>query len=133
MTALVTLPQTSVLASLPDDPGIFETLAYQVNGLIVVFCALGSIWLLLELIGALFRRAERLRQSAATAVPSGEEPAGEDTPMEAVGLEPAVLAAIVAAVAVATDATARIVSVTPVDADWAREGRRQIFSSHNVR
>ncbi len=49
-------------------------------------------------------------------------------------LPPALYAVIAAAVHVAYGPSLRIVAVIPLaDRDWAREGRRDIFSSHRPR
>ena len=49
-------------------------------------------------------------------------------------LPPHLLAVITAAIHAAYSGSLRIVAVIPVpDADWAREGRRDIFSSHRLR
>lgn len=49
-------------------------------------------------------------------------------------LPPHLLAIITAAIHAAYAGRLRIVAVIPVpDADWAREGRRDIFSSHRLR
>ncbi|HTO02853.1 MAG TPA: hypothetical protein VL069_04085, partial [Opitutus sp.] len=50
---------STLLATLPAYPSIKESLAFQLNGLIVVAVALGAIWGLLELSGVFFRRQQR--------------------------------------------------------------------------
>ncbi|MBA4137461.1 MAG: hypothetical protein C0518_09120 [Opitutus sp.] len=107
-------------------PTIFDTLAYQFTGLAVVFTALGLIWGLLELIGLVFRRSTREVESAV--VPLASEVPAADV------LTPAVVAAIGAAVHETLGPGKRIKAIVPVATpDWAREGRRQIFSSHQPR
>lgn len=120
---------TFLAAALPEHPGLAESLGFQLNGLIVVFVALGSIWLLLEAIGRVFRgRPAAAPAAAPVPVPA---PAGP----ELLGPEPAVVAAIAAAVEVACGPDAHVTAVAPVpDAPaWAHEGRRQIFASHQPR
>lgn len=126
------LPLT--LATLPEYPSINEVMRFQVSGLMVVFLALGSIWLLVDIVGRCFvasaaRQAARAKSAAAPS-PSLASPA--PTPDE---LSPAVVAAIAAAVHVTLGPRTRVAFVKPVriDGDWAREGRRQIFASHRVR
>lgn len=48
---------------------------------------------------------------------------------------PAILAVIAAAIHCALAGRGRVIAVSTVliDPDWAREGRRHIFSSHKVR
>lgn len=56
------------------------------------------------------------------------------TPASAAPVPPALYAIIAAAVHVTVGASLRIVAVIPLaDQDWAREGRRDIFSSHRLR
>lgn len=131
MTSIETIPQIALLGTLAEDASVLERLAFQMNGLIVVFVALSSIWLLVELIGAFFKRMEaRATREAQARKAAPAEPAAAAQP----AMEDAELIAVIAsAVFYVAGRSARIVSVTPVDADWAREGRRQIFSSHNIR
>lgn len=117
-----------LLATLPEYPALGESIAYQINGLVVVFIALSSIWALMELIGLFFR----LRKTTPAVV-------GKPAPLSGLpalqGPTPEVLAAIVAAVATAIDRPHRITAIAPVELgrDWAAEGRRQIFASHKTR
>ena len=72
------------LATLPAYPSIPESLAFQLNGLIVVFIALGAIWGLMELSGVIFRSQQR-RQIAApvrpAAIPEKFDPPKTDNRM----------------------------------------------------
>lgn len=118
---------TSTFAALPAFPEIGESITFQLNGLAVVFLALLSIWGLLELMGVYFRRAgAQVQVSPVAVVPA---------PTPAAALPPETLAAIAAAVHVALGPRHRIHAIVPVsaDLDWAHEGRRQIFASHQVR
>jgi hypothetical protein len=56
-------------------------------------------------------------------------------PSPAATTVPAVIFAVIAAAIHATYGTnLRIVTIAPIqDPDWAREGRRDIFSSHRIR
>jgi Na+-transporting methylmalonyl-CoA/oxaloacetate decarboxylase gamma subunit len=113
-------------AALPEHPALLESVAYQLNGLIVVFGALASIWLALELIGRLFRRQG---EAAPAAVPSPAPAAPAP-----VGVPPEVVAAVTAAVHVALGERVRVTAVVPVPVTpWAHEGRREIFTSHHLR
>ncbi len=127
-------PSLLPVAFLPEFPSINEVISFQVSGLIVVFLALGSIWLMVDLVGRVFIRVAarqvRLAKRAGSVAP----------PPAAVGLDPSapspeILAAITAAVHVTLGSRTRVAFVKPVriDGDWAREGRRQIFASHRVR
>lgn len=119
-------------AALPDRPQLWESLGYQLNGLIVVFVALGMIWGLLEVLGLFFRRAEpKPAPAAAVAAP----PAAAVPSAPVADMAPELVAVITAAVHLTFGGRARIQAIVPVEPEqgWAREGRRQIFSSHQVR
>ncbi len=56
------------------------------------------------------------------------------TATEPAKLPPALFALIAAAIHVAHGSQMRIVTIIPLqEQDWAREGRRDIFSSHRLR
>lgn len=118
-------------AALPDRPPLWETLGYQLNGLIVVFVALGLIWGLLEVLGLFFRRAAPKPAPAAAVAP----PAATGPSVPSAEMAPELVAVITAAVHLTFGGRARIQAIVPVEHEqgWAREGRRQIFSSHQVR
>ncbi len=120
------------IGSLPTHPTVVETLTYQLNGLIVVFLALGMIWGLMEVIGMVFkRRAARAAASkpAQLAIPVVAAAPSVDVP------SPQITAVIAASVAtVLRGRPHRIQGIAlAAEVDWAREGRRQIFASHKVR
>lgn len=134
MPSFVSLPLAAALA---EKPGVLETLGYQLNGLIVVFLALASIWLLLEIIGHFFKRMPHeepqvLPVAAPKAAPApAKAPAA---PAAAPGLAPELIAAITVAVHHVLGERARVSAIVPVPStSWASEGRRQIFSSHQPR
>lgn len=130
----------SPLLALPEHPTLSESLVYQVNGLVVVFIALGLIWAMMEIMGAIFRRVAGHQAARAVAVPTVAAPEptapAPATAAAAVdGVDPATYAAIVAAVHCTLGQGHRIVGVTSVidTRDWSREGRRDHFFSHRVR
>jgi hypothetical protein len=114
------LPPLLVLSA---HPSITEVLRFQLSGLLVVFMALGSIWLLVATTGWFFQR-----RAPARPLPTAASPL-------AAGSDGALIAVITAAVQTTLGPGTRVVLVKPirVDGDWAREGRRQIFSSHRTR
>lgn len=118
-------------AALPEHPGLADSVVYQLNGLVVVFTALGLIWGLLELMALWFKRAARAaRPAAVAAVAVAPAPVAPD------GLEPQVIAAMAAAVHATLGGSPRITSIVRVEApdgEWTREGRRQIHSARKVR
>lgn len=117
------------LAVLPEFPSLSESIAYQINGLIVVFIALSSIWGMLEITGWFFRR---LAARPAAITPLATPVAAASRPEE---IPPEILAVIAAAVATVVKQPHRISSVAAdsPSRDWASEGRRAIFGSHRVR
>ena len=118
-----------ILGVLSDRPTLSETIPYQLTGLMVVFTALGLIWVALTLSGLLFKRIAKAQAIAASAAPA-------PTPTPIVDeLPPELVAVITAAVKVTLDGAYRIQAIVPVETDqgWMHEGRRQIFSSHKVR
>lgn len=129
-------PARPPLATLSEYPSIGESIVYQLNGLIVVFLALSSIWALTELIGLFFRQRATARSSAAAKAATSAVPAAEQAP------SPELIAVIVASVSAVLDGPHRITAIAPLEEgrdwaregrDWAREGRREIFASHKTR
>lgn len=128
-----------IAASLPDKPGVLEAISYQVVGLIVVFTALGSIWLLMEGMGMVFREVERRKQLKLSLAIQPELRAASKAPS---GIAPELIAVITAAAHASLQAGEHIISIVPVERDsdrniqllaWSSEGRRQHFGSHKVR
>ena len=122
-----------LLAVLPEYPALPQSIVFQLNGLMVVFLALSSIWILLEITGSYFRRSAA-RADAAAALSAPVTPAPEDS-APAEGVSFTTQAVIAAAVHVTFQGRARVVAIGAVEPDpsWAREGRRAIFSSHRPR
>ncbi len=129
-------------AALPAKPTISDAIQYQLVGLIVVFTALCSIWLILELMGVVFRFLERQRKAREAAALVSAVPDLETTSVDD-NIGPEVVAVISAAVYASLEAGAHIVSIMPIDRTapprdlqlmaWSSEGRRQIFASHKIR
>jgi len=145
MTALPSLFATA----LPDRPALLDTLSYQAVGLIVVFTVLGSIWLAMELMGAIFRRREAVRVPAVPPLlpvppPLLAEPVAVGPVSPTGGMDEGLRVAIIAAVTLALDQPVRVVSCTPrVEAHpsefnaqmlaYASDGRRRQLDSHRPR
>jgi hypothetical protein len=128
-------PVPFVLASLPDFPGLGESLEFQLAGLVVVFTALGLLWGLLEVMGLAFRTSAKLVKRPV--VPECQVHSGGTVPAPSPEsqLSDVARAAVISAVFVVCEGRPhRITAITPVDSsvDWAREGRRAIFASHQV-
>ncbi len=137
----MTIPMLPLAAALTENPTLLDAISYQAVGLIVVFTALGSIWGLLELMGWIFRAAER-RAAARVTEPVLEAEPGLLLEPGMDGISPQVVAVITAAAHECLQAGERIVSIMPVHLQpnvdvnllaWSGEGRRQIFASHKLR
>jgi hypothetical protein len=121
---------------LPERPALLESLGYQINGLVVIFLALGLIWSVTELVGLYFKKQIALAEARAEAVPTA--PPFIDTQAEPKAksnghLPLELVVAITAAVKVVLRDRRHKVHGISTHTDWAREGRRQIFASHKVR
>lgn len=129
--------------ALGDSPGLLEAVLYQLIGLIVVFTALGAIWLLMELMGVAFRAVERRRVQRAVATVAPVPAVGSiAVPLIDPEIAPELVAVLTAAAHDSLRAGEQIVSIMPAGAEpeltaqqlaWSGEGRRQIFASHKVR
>jgi hypothetical protein len=120
-------------AALPPNPSIGQSIVYQINGLIVVFIALGSIWGLLELLGRYFTREAVERKHgtpSASGTPTAVALASPAAASRSESLTPETIALIAAAVHAKLGANHRIEAIVPVrtSSDLADEGRR-----HQVR
>jgi len=138
----MTIPMLPLAAALTENPTMLDALSYQAVGLIVVFTALGSIWGLLELMGWIFRAAERRAAAARAAAPVLEQEPVLLLEPGTHAISPQVVAVITAAAHECLQAGDRIVSIMPVHLQpnvdvnllaWSGEGRRQIFASHKLR
>ena len=129
-------PFLPVLAlTLPDYPTLAESLQYQLTGFLVVVFALGSLAVLVGLIGRIFAALDA-RQAAAPAPAPARIAAPAPTGTEEIS--PAVLAAIAGAVAATLgDKRFAIRGVQVADPRqslaWSAEGRRSIYASRNLR
>ena len=129
---------TPLLAKLPAHPLFSDALNFILTGFVLVIGALLVLSGLIAATGAYFksREAENLRKrqarKVAVANPLAEVPAAPSSAGEADS--PALAAVIAAAVHVALEGQAhRVIHIEPTGVGWAREGRREIFSSHRVR
>ncbi|MBK8858351.1 MAG: OadG family protein [Opitutaceae bacterium] len=125
---LITL-SPRLLGALSEHPGLSESIPFQLTGLMVVFTALGLIWLVLTVVGQFFKRTAPAPVVPAPAVTAPVPVSAPDS------LPPELIAVIAATVRVSLEGPYRIQAIVPVPAgqDWAHEGRRQIFASHQVR
>jgi hypothetical protein len=141
---MLSLPHAPpLLAALPPNPTISETLVFQLNGLIVVSIALCSIWGAVELIGWFYKRAATAAAKspapATSALAAGSIGASEaaeiGTAPAPSGIDPNTITVIAAAVHATLGGRHRVRAITTgeVHIEWAQEGRRQIFASHKVR
>lgn len=118
---------------LPAYPTLSESLRFQFTGFLVVMTVLASLWLLISLMGIGFRK------SASRAAALAKIPAAAATPTPP-AISPVTIAVITAAVHVTCGPQFRIADIAesphPSEVNlqaWSIEGRRTIFSSHQVR
>ena len=130
MHSLTAIAAPRLLGVLPDHPSLSESIPFQLTGLAVVFIALGLIWVALEVMGLYFKR--RAPAPAVAPVPAAS---AAPAPVVPAGLPPELVAVIAATVQVSLEGPYRIQAIVPVNPgqDWAHEGRRQIFASHQIR
>lgn len=132
----MSFPFPVLALTLPEYPTLAESLQYQVTGLLVVLFALGSLAILVGLVGRIFAALEERRTEVRPA--TAATPARTTLPATTEEISPAVLTAIAAAVAATLgDRRFAIRGVQVADprqnAAWSAEGRRTIYASHNVR
>ncbi len=128
----MTVHQT--LASLAALDG--DSVAYQLTGMIVVFCCLGFLFVLLTISGSLAQKLDAARKAKAEAARAAHAPAAAPV-AAAPAVQPAAatvspqLAAIIAAAIYAEEGKeARILSIKPVSVEYGRGGRNAIMNSH---
>lgn len=141
MLSLAFLP---LAAALPENSCCLEHLGPSLSVMLLVFLVLASVWIVVDLV-------DRFRKlGAPTNVPTLSAPsvasvpvavpmpaaiaAGASTPAADLGVAPETAAVIVAAVHSTLGSNARVAQIVPIMTNtWARDGRRQIFSSHQLR
>jgi hypothetical protein len=95
----------------------------HIVGFLFVMAALGTLWGITLLVGAVFGRAKPAAALAAA-----------DPVADSSAIEEEEVAAIAATVAVLMGRRSRVVSIQSSAAkDWNREGRREHFASHRIR
>jgi hypothetical protein len=132
-----------------------DSVVFQLDGLAFVFIALGLTWAAIAVLGVYFKRVAiaAAASAAATAAAAKVQPVAPVVPVAApapavpaaivpvvpapapiTDLPPELIAVIAAAVQLTLRDAYRIHAIVPVAGhDWAHEGRRQIFASHQVR
>jgi Na+-transporting methylmalonyl-CoA/oxaloacetate decarboxylase gamma subunit len=132
-----------------------DSVVFQLDGLAFVFIVLGLTWAAIAVLGVYFKRAAiaAAASAAATAAVAKVQPAAPVVPVAApapavpapiapaapvpapiTDLPPELVAVIAAAVQLTLRDAYRIHAIVPVAGhDWAHEGRRQIFASHQIR
>lgn len=125
---MITVPAL-LAVSLPEHPTFADNLQFQLTGLLVVLVTLGTLAILVSLIGRLFI-ALRPAAAPAAATPPASASAGD--------IPGPVYAAIAAAVASTLgDERFAIRGVQTVDPrsnmSWGAEGRRAIYASRKLR
>lgn len=150
---MLTIASLPLAAALPEDPSLLEQLGTQLNGMLVIFLALASLWIVVDLIGRIQKLlagksapvapapvvpapvvAPTPAPAAAPAAVAVAAPAPTAAPAPMPGVAPETAAVIIAAVHATLGKSARVAQIVPIMTNtWARDGRRQIFSSHQPR
>ncbi len=127
------MTNVSLLASLPSFPSAGENASFVIVGFLFVLLTLALLSLATLLIGQVFKRLEALEaREKASPPPAPPAPAATSEDTEKLGDH--LLPIISAAAHLALQGRPhRIVGIKPSSHGWAQEGRRQIFSSHQVR
>ena len=130
---------------------IGDSIVFQLDGMLVVFITLALIWASITLLGIYFKRAAIMAAASAAAtaatqtrpapsvppatpVPGVPVESADASPLASSDLSPELVAVIAAAVQLTLRDAYRIHAIVPVAGhDWAHEGRRQIFASHQIR
>jgi len=115
----------ALASSLPSHPGWVENLQYQLTGFLVVVFALGSIAILVWIIGKIFAATESKPETAA---PTATREIKDEIPGP-------VLAAISAAVSATLEGRHFVIYdvARAGRSAWSAEGRRAIYRSHQLR
>jgi len=126
---------TVMIASISLHPSMGEAASFILVGFLFVSIVLLVLAGVTSAIGLLFKGVGQPKPKPAP-VPAASAP----SPPEAASGEPMdeeearrMAAVVAAAVHTVMGAPHRIVSIRPTQGGWAQEGRRSIFSSHNVR
>jgi len=148
---MLTLASLPLAAALPEEPCLLGNLGTQLNGMLVIFLALASLWIVVDLIARIQKLLAGKSTPAAPApvvaapvIAPAPAPVTAPAPVVAAapapapavapGVTPETAAVIIAAVHATLGKSARIAQIVPIMTNtWARDGRRQIFSSHSPR
>lgn len=109
--------------------GLNDALMHVAGFLFVVF-VLSLLWLVVELVGRIFRSIEQRKSASvavATATPAPVSKNDDDVPEEDLVIIAATAALLLGA------KPHRLVSIRTSSLDWSREGRRQHLQSHRVK
>lgn len=115
-------------------PDLFQSLSYQLAGVIIVLASLALLAVAVVLAGYVLRKTSegtRVKpESKSQKTADGAQSPQEEIPAE-------IRVVIAAAVVAALDRSCHIVEITRATdvrlQAWSLEGRRQIFSSHHLR
>lgn len=128
------------IASLPAQPTVLENVTFVVTGFLFVLCVLTFLSIVTSFVGVICSRlikeptpaSEKELKPEAIKSTVSPEPQKESTEDEEIPER--ILALIgIAAHVMLEGRPQKIVSIRGTSQGWAREGRREIFSSHRVR
>ena len=113
---------------------LWDQVSFQLVGFFIVLITLIGLWIALEIIGSVFRMADRRRAATESAAGPIEE-AGMAAP------DPEMFAVVAAAIETVISQPHQIVSISPRSGGhakstqtwWSSEGRKEIYQSHRLR
>ena len=121
-----------MLSLIPLNPNASQIISFSIAGFCVVMVVLWTMSSITAVVGKFFVFAEKLAaQEAARKAAASGAATGAKSPFPA-DIPPEHAFVISAAATVALDGDeCRVVSYKPIDANYARFGREQIFNSRN--
>ena len=119
----------SAMTTVATIHGLLESFEH-ITGFLFVMFVLALLWLIVAVIGTLFKKGEERNANKATtpAVPFAPAPLVDPNEVSEEDL------VVIAATAVMMlGKRSRLISIKPSNLDWGREGRRQHVMSHTTR
>jgi len=116
-----------IIASIQDFTGALVHLA----GFLFVLFVLSLLWLIVEAVGAYFRKCVKPKAAPAPIAPAAIVPGMTASNSDELPEEDLVIIASTVAMLLGNKAH-RLVSIRSSSMDWGREGRRQLLQSHRI-
>ena len=125
----------SFFGLLREYPSLGESATYLLVGFCLVVVVLAGLSFLCNGLGFFFKKDKsNVVTSEPLSLTAAAAPAAVVSEPKTVteGVDPRIVAVVAAAVRMALDQPYRIISIKPAQPQWAQEGRRQIFHSHQL-